>query len=110
MHQHPAIGVKIVSSIIGSGKFIKGISDHHEAMNGKGYPNHLKGNKISLEGRIIAVADAYDALTTDRPYHKGYTDKEACLEIAKSSETQFDPRVVKAFLTSFSEENPLWRT
>lgn len=110
MRQHPLIGINIVSSIKGSEKLIRGIVDHHEWLDGKGYPKHLKGKKISLEGRIIAIADAFDALTTDRPYQKKFSSKAACLEIARSSGTQFDPKTIKAFLKSFSEENKIWQT
>lgn len=110
MREHPIIGVNIVSSIVGSEKIIKGISDHHEWVNGKGYPRSLKGDNISPEGKIIAIADAYDALTTDRPYQKRFTAKEACLEISASSGSQFDPAVTKTFLKSFSDDNEIWQT
>lgn len=110
MRQHSAIGVNIVSSIIGSERLVKGISEHHEWINGKGYPAGLKGKDISLEGKIIAVADAFDALTTDRPYQKKFSNKGATMEIAQSAGTQFDPEVVKSFLRSFSEENSIWKT
>lgn len=110
MRQHPLIGVNIVSSIIGSEKLIRGIADHHERVNGKGYPGGLKAGKISLEGKIIAIADAFDALTTDRPYQKKFTSKEACLEIAHCSGTDFDPKIIEAYLHSFSEEHKTWQT
>jgi len=110
MRKHPLIGVKIVSSMVGSEDIIHGIADHHEWVNGKGYPKRLKGNKISLEGRIIAIADAFDALTTDRPYQKKFSSKAACIEIARNAGVQFDPRATKAFLQSFSKENHIWQT
>jgi HD-GYP domain-containing protein (c-di-GMP phosphodiesterase class II) len=108
MRKHPSIGVHIVSSIIGSEKLVKGIEGHHEWVNGNGYPKKLKGNQISLEGKIIAVADAFDALTTNRPYQKKFTNKGACIEIAQSAGTQFDSKVIEAFLKSFSENNRFW--
>ncbi len=110
MNRHPAIGVGIVEGIENSHKIIRGILEHHERFDGKGYPNHLKGLAISLEGRIIAVADTFDALTTDRPYQKGYSKEEALLEIKKESFTQFDPKVIKAFLKSFSKHPDIWNT
>jgi len=110
MREHPQIGVNIVSSIIGSEQLIRGIADHHERVNGTGYPKRQKGNEISPEGKIIAVADAFDALTTNRPYQKKFSNKGACIEIAQSSGSQFDPDVVKAFLRSFSEDNSSWET
>ncbi|NQU95819.1 MAG: GAF domain-containing protein [Candidatus Omnitrophica bacterium] len=108
MQQHPIIGINIVSSIIGSERIVRGISDHHEWVNGKGYPKKLTGDKISLEGKIIAIADTFDAMTTNRPYQKKFTSKEACLEIARNINTQFSPEVTRAFMRSFSEENHIW--
>ncbi len=106
---HPSIGVRIVGTINDSEKIIRGILEHHERFNGKGYPNHLKGKAISLEGRVIAVADTFDALTTNRPYQKSYTEKEALFEIVKGSFVQFDPKIVKAFISSFSKHSSIWK-
>ncbi|MEE8359805.1 MAG: HD-GYP domain-containing protein [Candidatus Omnitrophota bacterium] len=110
IREHPQIGVNIVSSIIGSEQIVRGIADHHEWVNGAGYPKRVKDKEISQEGKIIAVADAFDALTTNRPYQKKFSNKGACIEIAQSSGTQFDPEVIKAFLRSFSENNRFWET
>jgi putative nucleotidyltransferase with HDIG domain len=107
--RHTTIGVNIVEGIEGSEKLVSGIRDHHEHFDGKGYPRRLKGNAISLAGRIITVADTYDALTTTRSYREKCSEKEAVLEIAKNSSTQFDPKVVKAFLRSFSTHNEIWK-
>jgi HD-GYP domain-containing protein (c-di-GMP phosphodiesterase class II) len=73
---------------------------HHERMDGGGYPGGLKGSAIPLGSRIIAVADSYDALTTDRPYRKARTKQEAVDELLACVESQFDPRVLAAFLDS----------
>jgi HD-GYP domain-containing protein (c-di-GMP phosphodiesterase class II) len=108
IHQHPSIGVKIVETIKDSQNIINGIKDHHERFDGKGYPAHLKGSGISLEGRIVAVADTYDALTTVRPYQKKYSAKEAFFEIKRGASSQFDPKVVKAFIVSFSKNHAIW--
>jgi putative nucleotidyltransferase with HDIG domain len=105
IEHHPEIGVKIVSSIPHSERFIRGISDHHEFYNGKGYPRGLKKEEISLEGRIIAVADTLDAVTSNRAYRNGMTLPEACEEIKKNAGVQFDPTVVEAFLRVY-EKNP----
>ncbi len=110
IEKHPAIGEKIVSSIMNSENIIDGIKEHHEKFNGKGYPNALDKNNISLEGRTIAVADTYDTLTTDRPYQKAFTPKEAFFEIIASQGTHFDPRAVKAFEESFSKEPEVWNS
>ena len=73
---------------------------HHEWWDGTGYPNGLKGEEIPLEGRITAVADVYDALSSKRPYKAAFS-KEDCLALMqKNTGTQFDPRVIEAFLKS----------
>ena len=75
-----------------------GVLDHHEKYDGGGYPNNLKGDNISLYGRIIAVADVYDALTSDRPYRKALLPSDAMEYIMGSTITSFDPNVVKVFV------------
>ena len=75
-----------------------GILDHHEKYEGGGYPNNLVGEKISWYGRIIAVADVYDALTSDRPYRKAMLPSDAMEFIMASTMTQFDPVIVEAFV------------
>jgi HD-GYP domain-containing protein (c-di-GMP phosphodiesterase class II) len=67
---------------------------HHERWDGSGYPGNLRGSEIPFGSRIIAVADSYDALTTDRPYRKGRTPDEAIREIVRCADMQFDPQVV----------------
>jgi HD-GYP domain-containing protein (c-di-GMP phosphodiesterase class II) len=106
---HPAIGVKIVDSIADSHKIIRGILEHHEHFDGKGYPNGLKAGEISLEGRIIAVADTFDAMTTARPYNRKYSPEEARLMVKKGSGTQFDPHVVRVFMRSYSKHPEVWQ-
>jgi putative two-component system response regulator len=77
---------------------------HHERWDGTGYPHGLKGEEIPLEGRILSVVDVFDALTHERPYKKAWPVEEAIAEIKSQSGQQFDPAVVKAFLTlPFSE-------
>jgi HD-GYP domain-containing protein (c-di-GMP phosphodiesterase class II) len=71
---------------------------HHEAYDGRGYPDRLKGDEIPLLARILCLADAYDAMTSDRPYRAKLSTKEACEEIRHCSGTQFCPKVVNAFL------------
>lgn len=108
IRQHPDIGARIIETIDNSHKIVKGILEHHERFDGKGYPKGLKGEGISLEGRIIAVADSYDASTTDRPYQKGYDKKEAFRKIKDGSSTHFDPKVVHAFISSFHKHPEIW--
>ena len=108
INNHPLIGVRIVETINNSKKIIRGILEHHERFNGKGYPNAIKGKDISLEGRIIAVADTYDALTSNRPYKRGYSRERAFNFIKDGSASHFDPEVVKAFAASFTKYPDVW--
>ena len=71
---------------------------HHEKMDGTGYPHKLKGDEIPLFARIIAVADTYDAMTTDRPYRKGFSRDTAISELKQMAGSQFDPEMVNAFV------------
>jgi putative two-component system response regulator len=73
-------------------------SSHHERWDGEGYPNHLKGAEIPLLGRVMAIADVYDALVSVRPYKSAYTHEEAVRIIEEGSGTQFDPALVEVFL------------
>jgi len=77
---------------------------HHERWDGKGYSNGLKGEQIPVGARIIAVSDVYEALTSDRPYRKAYPKEEAIKIIKNSSGSQFDPKVVDAFLNVLQQE------
>jgi HD-GYP domain-containing protein (c-di-GMP phosphodiesterase class II) len=76
---------------------------HHEKWNGTGYPRGLKGEEIPLAARIFAVADVYDALTSDRPYRNGWHREKALNYIQEQSGHYFDPRVVEVFLKMFRE-------
>lgn len=82
---------------------------HHERWDGKGYPRGLAGEEIPLTGRIVAVADVFDALVDERPYKRAWTLEEAVAEIAKQREKQFDPAVVDALLYLVDTENPKGR-
>jgi len=72
--------------------------EHHERFDGKGYPRGLKGNKISIYGRIVSVADVFDALTSERVYKKAWSKDEAFVYIMKENGKSFDPRVVEGLL------------
>jgi len=96
--RHPIYGVKILKHIPRLSPIVPIIYHEHERYDGKGYVEGLRGKKIPVESRIIAVADAYEAMTSNRPYRKAMSKRKAIEEIKKNSGTQFDPKVVKAFL------------
>ena len=76
---------------------------HHEKWNGSGYPNGLKGEEIPLEGRIVAVADVFDALTSVRPYKKAWTVEDAVTELEQNSGKHFDPVLIERFIMILPE-------
>jgi diguanylate cyclase (GGDEF)-like protein/PAS domain S-box-containing protein/putative nucleotidyltransferase with HDIG domain len=96
--RHPEIGYRILSSINEFSEIANSIFEHHERWDGKGYPKGLRGEEISFQARIIAVADAYDAMTSERAYRKALRTEEALAEISKNADKQFDPGVVKVFI------------
>ncbi|PKM60033.1 MAG: HD-GYP domain-containing protein [Firmicutes bacterium HGW-Firmicutes-4] len=99
MKKHSYLGFEyLASEYVGSVGAQAGILDHHEKFSGGGYPNNAKGEKISLYGRIISIADVYDALTSDRPYRKGLLPSEAIEYIMGGTENLFDPDLVKVFI------------
>ncbi len=102
---HPVIGEEIVShlGLMTQAKAV--IRHHHERWDGHGYPDGLKGTETPVLARILAVADTFDAITTDRPYRKGHSPQEALEEIIKNSSTQFDPDVVKTFRELFYQRS-----
>jgi HD-GYP domain-containing protein (c-di-GMP phosphodiesterase class II) len=103
IEKHPVVGADIISHIKGLRDLIGGIKYHHERYDGKGYPEGLKSEDIPLMARIIAVADTYDAMTSDRPYRKGLPALMAKEEIQRNASTQFDPYLVAAFLKAFEQ-------
>ncbi len=97
--EHPARGADIIADIPGFDILVDGILCHHEDYNGSGYPLGQKEEGIPLMGRIIAVADVYDSLISDRPYRKGM-DKITTLKIlSEESGRRLDPRIVEIFLS-----------
>lgn len=97
--RHPLIGAEIVEELAGwLGDWRFAARDHHERWDGKGYPRGLAGEEISLAGRIVAVADAYDVITSARSYKKPMSAEAARRELVRCAGTQFDPAVVRAFL------------
>ncbi|RLC35097.1 hypothetical protein DRH14_01620 [Candidatus Shapirobacteria bacterium] len=97
--EHPVKSAEIISQIRDMDReVIKGILHHHERWDGRGYPSGLAGQEIPKIARILAVADAYDAMTTDRAYRPAFPPEQAYKELRKESGRQFDPQVVEAFL------------
>ena len=103
MMLHTVYGAEILNNIAHLKDVIPGVKHHHEQYDGSGYPDGLRGKGIPMIARIIAVADTFDAITTDRPYRKGLSLASAFEELKKSAGTQFDPAVVEAFLHACKE-------
>jgi HD-GYP domain-containing protein (c-di-GMP phosphodiesterase class II) len=103
---HPRIGASILNDIKQMKQIVPGVLYHHERMDGSGYPEGLKGEQIPLIGKIIALADSFDAMTSRRVYRDAMTIKKACSEIEKGLGTQFDPVIGRIFLDS--DIHKLW--
>ncbi len=101
MKRHPVIGAEIMGHVPGLVELIPGIRDHHERLDGKGYPGGMAGEAISMMARIISVADSFDAMTTTRPYRSGLSVEYALSELRRCSGSQFEPRVVEAFIKAY---------
>ncbi len=108
MKTHALIGARIVAKI----PFLKDLTSivkhHHERFDGGGYPDGLVGKRIPVESRILTVVDAFDAMTSDRPYRKALSTKEAIAQLLVANGTQFDPIVVDAFLRLREERSDLF--
>ena len=96
--KHPEDGERILSALTMFQEIVPIVRAHHERLDGKGYPDGLKGEEIPLESRMIAVADSFDAMTSKRSYRQALSLEEAIVQLKEGSGTQFDPEVVKAFL------------
>jgi putative nucleotidyltransferase with HDIG domain len=102
--KHPQIAADIVRPIRFMKDIIPLILYHHEKWNGSGYPAGLKGPSIPVGARIISIADVYQALTSDRPYRKAYSKKDAMKILKESMGLHFDPKIVKIFLKILRQE------
>jgi putative two-component system response regulator len=100
LKQHPLIGAEILAPIQSLVDIIPALASHHERIDGKGYPEGLKGHRIPLLARMVAVADTYDALTSDRPYRKGFSNEDALTIIEDVKGSQLCPDCVQCFLKS----------
>ncbi len=104
IQEHPSKGADVVRDLPFYGDVRELVEYHQERYDGKGYPAGLKGEEIPLGARILAVADAYDAMTSDRPYRRAMSHEKAVAELEAGKGTQFDPKIVEAFLTAMEEE------
>lgn len=97
IQQHPVIGKRILENVQGLEPYLNIVELHHENLDGSGYPHGLKGEETPLDARIVKVADAYDAITSDRPYRRGKSHADAIKILRKACGSEMDPAVVEAF-------------
>ncbi|CAG0966532.1 Cyclic di-GMP phosphodiesterase [Anaerolineae bacterium] len=97
MHKHPTKGAALLAMMHAPQVVVQGTKFHHERWDGTGYPSGLHRQQIPLVARVLAVADVYTALTSDRLYRSAYTPEQARLEIERNAGTQFDPSIVARF-------------
>jgi putative nucleotidyltransferase with HDIG domain len=110
MEEHSAIGERILAKVDDYGEIAKIVRHHHEKLDGCGYPDGLSGEQIPLVSRIIAVADAYDAMTSDRPYRDAMPSRVARMRIAQAVGTQFDTTIAAAFEAILAGASDIYRT
>lgn len=106
--QHPVLGEAILKQVEPAdamAPYLPGVRSHHERYDGGGYPDGLAGEEISLFGRIIAVADAFDAMTSDRPYRKGLERDQAIEILEQGRGTQWDPYFAELFVQYYRRDN-----
>jgi HD-GYP domain-containing protein (c-di-GMP phosphodiesterase class II) len=108
MKRHVEHGAKLLEPLRGTGRIREMVAHHHEFFDGSGYPDGLAGSQIPLGARIIAIADAYDTITSERTYKKARTPEEAFQELDRCGNAQFDPELVQLFISRLRElPNPL---
>lgn len=98
IEEHPVSGARLVEQIEAARPALPYVLHHHERWDGAGYPQRLAGTAIPVEGRLLAVADAFDAMTSDRPYRRAISTAAALDELVRCAGTQFDPALTEAFL------------
>jgi two-component system cell cycle response regulator len=106
MRRHPLIGERILLAAPALRPVARLVRSSHERFDGGGYPDGLRGDEIPLGARIVAVCDAFDAMTTDRPYREAVPEADAIAELRRCAGTQFDPMVVEAFCRVIARERP----
>ena len=98
IERHPDIGFRILNPSHEMSQVADCIVAHHERWDGTGYPKGLKGEAIPIDARIIALADSYDAMTSERPYRMALNEKDVLAEIQENAGTQFDPEITRIFI------------
>jgi HD-GYP domain-containing protein (c-di-GMP phosphodiesterase class II) len=98
IRRHPETGYRLLSSTTAFNNIAEYIFEHHERWDGTGYPKGLKGESIQWKARVIAIADAYDAMTNNRSYRKALSEAAAVDEVKKHAGTQFDPEIARIFI------------
>jgi HD-GYP domain-containing protein (c-di-GMP phosphodiesterase class II) len=97
MESHPVAGVELLKDVEFPWDVLPMVRSHHERWDGKGYPDRLTGEAIPLHARVLALADVFDALTTDRPYRRAFTPQEALRMMREDCGTAFDPTLFPVF-------------
>jgi HD-GYP domain-containing protein (c-di-GMP phosphodiesterase class II) len=103
---HPVTGLRLLQPVASARAALACVLFHHERWDGGGYPTGRAGDEIPLDARVLAVADAYDAMTTTRPYRRALSKHEALAEVARCAGTQFDPVLATLFVALWSEAVP----
>jgi HD-GYP domain-containing protein (c-di-GMP phosphodiesterase class II) len=98
MEEHPLMGAAITAAVTDYDTVVELVRHHHERFDGAGYPGRLKGADVNVPTRLFTLADAYSAMTTDRPYRRGLTAERAIEEIIQGRGSQFDPELAEAFI------------
>lgn len=106
VRKHSALGAGVLSKVQALKDVARIVRHHHERFDGSGYPDGLADDRIPLGARVVAVVDAFGAMTTDRPYRKTMSVEEAVAELERHAGDQFDPRVVEAFLRLLQRHGP----
>lgn len=108
MKRHPEIGYHILRSVNEFAPIAKYVLHHHERIDGKGYPRQLKDDEIPIQSKIISIADAYDAMTSHRPYREDLSLSEVIAEFKSNAGSQFDPEILKIFIDQIMKQR-IWR-
>jgi putative nucleotidyltransferase with HDIG domain len=103
IRNHPAAGARLIAPIRSVRTALPYVLHHHERWDGRGYPHRLSGAAIPVEARVLAVADAFDAMTSGRPYRHALSEQDALLELERCAGYQFDPELTHAFLAVWSD-------